>query len=140
MARADFRFFTPVRVRYSEVDPQGVVFNARYLDYADIGVTEYFRAMRAGGDWPAGADPQFHVRKAEVDFLRPILADELIDIAVRTSACGRTSVTKTIELYGAGEDEPRAAITLVSVHVDLADHRPRPLPDWYAGACRATDA
>jgi acyl-CoA thioester hydrolase len=31
MQRGDFGFFFPFRVRYSEVDGQGVVFNAHYL-------------------------------------------------------------------------------------------------------------
>lgn len=127
------------RVRYSEVDPQSVVFNARYLDYADLGITEYFRAMREGGLWPTGADAQFHVRRAEVDFLRPLFADEEFDIAVSTSATGRTSVTNLVELTGL-DRAVRARIVVVAVHVDLSDHRPRPLPDWYAPMLRSFDA
>ena len=44
MPRADFRFSFPKRVRYAECDPQGIVFNSRYLEYLDIGITEYWRA------------------------------------------------------------------------------------------------
>lgn len=33
--RADFGFFFPIRVRYAEIDGQGVVFNAHYLTYYD---------------------------------------------------------------------------------------------------------
>ena len=139
MALAEFKFSITVRVRYSEVDPQQVVFNARYLDYADIGMTEYLRAARASPAWPANERPEFHVRKAEVEFIRPILADELIQIWCRLSASGRTSVTNQIELHGAGQDDLRAVVTLVAVHVDLTDHRPRPLPYWYAAACRAAE-
>jgi acyl-CoA thioester hydrolase len=139
MARSDFSFATRVRVRYSEVDPQQVVFNARYLDYADIGMTEYLRAARALPTWP-DERPEFHVRKAEVEFIRPIFADEEIDICCRLSASGRTSVTNVIEIHGAGQDDLRAIVTLVAVHVDLADHRPRPLPAWYAAACLAAEA
>ena len=62
------------RVRYSEVDPQSVVFNARYLDYADLIVTEYWRALDihfSGGD-----AIEFHVVKALVEFRAPIRADQ----------------------------------------------------------------
>jgi acyl-CoA thioesterase FadM len=41
MARADFRFSYPKRVRISEVELAAVLFNARYLDYLDIATTEY---------------------------------------------------------------------------------------------------
>jgi acyl-CoA thioester hydrolase len=74
MARSDFAFSHRIRVRYGEVDPQSVVFNARYLDYADIGVTEYWRAVTAAGLWH---EPilECHVAKAEVIFKKPIRAD-----------------------------------------------------------------
>jgi acyl-CoA thioesterase FadM len=39
MLREQFWFFYPLRVRYSEVDCQGVVFNA-YLMYFDTTITE----------------------------------------------------------------------------------------------------
>ena len=49
MSRSDFSFTYQFRVRWSEVDPQAVVFNARYLDYADIAITEYYRAVGTHG-------------------------------------------------------------------------------------------
>jgi acyl-CoA thioester hydrolase len=129
MARADFAFFTRIRVRWSEVDPQSVVFNARYLDYADIGVTEYWRAIKAAGMW-GDATLECHVAKAEVLFKKPIFADEELDLFVRTSRFGTTSMTTLVEIHGAGEtDDLRAAIELIAVHIDLADHRPRPIPE-----------
>ena len=45
MSREQFWFFHPFRVRYSEIDGQGVVFNAHYLTYFDTTITEYFRAL-----------------------------------------------------------------------------------------------
>ena len=45
MARSDFRFSEPLRVRWAEVDAQGIVFNGHYLAYFDVGVTEYYRAI-----------------------------------------------------------------------------------------------
>ena len=38
-----------LRVRYHECDPQGIVFNANYLAYHDIAVTELWR--EAFGSW-----------------------------------------------------------------------------------------
>ncbi len=45
MAKEDFRHSVPLRVRWAEVDPQSIVFNAHYLTYCDICVTEYWRAV-----------------------------------------------------------------------------------------------
>ena len=35
--RDGFRLITPLRVRYAECDLQGIVFNAHYLAFADVG-------------------------------------------------------------------------------------------------------
>lgn len=40
MAREDFSFFHPLRVRWAEVDMQGIVFNGHYLTYFDVAFTE----------------------------------------------------------------------------------------------------
>lgn len=127
MARSDFAFFHRIRVRYSEIDGQSVVFNARYLDYADLAVTEYFRAIGVAVA-PAGGAPEFHTVHAVVDYRAPIRLDEEIDLAVRELRIGRTSLTLTIEMFGIGEDAPRAAVELVYVHIDLKTGKPEPVP------------
>lgn len=45
MKRQDFRCTARLRVRWAEVDIQKIVFNAHYLTYADVGMTEYWRAL-----------------------------------------------------------------------------------------------
>ena len=37
--RPGFAFSTRFRVRYAEIDGQRIVFNSRYLEYADVAVT-----------------------------------------------------------------------------------------------------
>ena len=68
MTRDQFWFFHPFRVRYSEIDGQGVLFNAHYLTFYDTTITEYFRAL--GYDQYADAQKtgmDFHVVKAVVE-------------------------------------------------------------------------
>lgn len=121
------------RVRYAELDPQGVVFNARYLEYADILVTEYWRnrQIRMFGEGAL----EFHVAHADVAFRKPIYADEEIEGRAWTTRFGNSSMTTRIELHGASPksqtengDDLRAEIELVNVHVDLATGRPLPIP------------
>lgn len=142
MARADFAFHHRFRVRWSETDAQGVVFNARYLDYTDIAITEYWRAAKLRER--AGEEPlEFHVKKATVTWFAPILPDEMIEVMARTLATGRTSVTQLVEIHGSredGSDDLRATVDLVSVFVDLATHRPQALPEWVGPLFVAFDA
>jgi acyl-CoA thioester hydrolase len=115
------------RVRYAEVDPQSVVFNSRYLEYADLIITEFWRSI---GLHFAGEDAlEFHVVRAEVQYLKPIRADEIIDGRAITSRLGNSSVDTSITLHGTGgDDDLRAIIDLVHVHVDLESGRATPIP------------
>jgi acyl-CoA thioester hydrolase len=141
VARTDFAFHHRFRVRWSETDAQGVVFNARYLDYADVAITEYWRAAKFR-EHAGGAPLEFHVKKATVTWFAPIKPDELIEVMARTIATGRTSMTQVVEIHGItadGSDDLRATVDLVSVHVDLDVHRPIPLPDWVRDVFMAFD-
>lgn len=135
MARADFAFSHRFRVRYSEVDPQGVVFNSRYLEYADMAVVEYWRAMDLRPHDPDS--PECHVGTATVRYVKPIRLDELIDAQMRVARFGTASMTWAIELHGADADDLRAAIELVYVHVDLESGRSCPWPDRFKARVRA---
>ncbi|GMM94547.1 acyl-CoA thioesterase [Qipengyuania sp. MTN3-11] len=117
------------RVRYAEVDPQAVVFNSRYLEYADVMVSEHFRDRRAHG---LPRDIEFHIRRAEVDYIAPIRLEEMIEGRLTVERIGNSSMSTRIELHGTGSgevDDLRAEIALVSVHVDLPEGRPEHIPD-----------
>lgn len=137
MPRADFKFFHRIRVRYAEVDAQGVVFNAHYLTYFDVAHTEYMRA--AGYDYAAevrrtGLD--FHLVKSLVTYRRPLLFDQLVDVCVRAARVGRTSVTNLFEIHAADADDLLASGETVMVCADLATHRPVPVMPTFLEAMR----
>ncbi len=127
MARSDFRFSFPFRVRYSEIDGQGVVFNAHYLTYFDTAVTEYLRALNF--DYEAqvketGED--FHTVKSLVEYKAPINFDAEIDVFVRAARVGRTSLSLQLEVHGKGNEDLRASGEIVWVNTNQASHTPAP--------------
>lgn len=124
MARSDFRFAWTARVRYAEVDAQRVVFNSRYLEYLDVGVTEYWRASGLASD-----DFEVHLVRNVVEYRQPLRYDELFDVCVRVARIGRSSLTVLWEIHGHGAEDLRAAGESISVHVDLEGNRPLPVPD-----------
>ena len=137
MAREDFKFSYQMRVRYSEIDHQGVVFNGHYLTYFDVGHTEYMRAL--GMDYSGMVEDtgvDFHLAKATVEYKKPIPFDMMMDICVRVGRIGRSSVLVIFEIYEDGTDTLLACGEKVDVCVNLADHRPVPVPDVYADALR----
>lgn len=125
MARDAFNFHFRFRIRYSEIDGQGIVFNAHYLTFFDTAITEYFRAL--GYDYKAetrrtGLD--FHTVRSLVEYKAPIEFDEEIDVCVRTGRIGRSSLRFDFEVHGAGIDDLRATGEIVWVNTDQTTHRP----------------
>jgi acyl-CoA thioester hydrolase len=131
MPKADFRFRYQKRVRYAEIDAQAVVFNSRYLEYLDIGITEYWRAAGMYDNAPVAGGAEFHVAKNTVDYVRPLLLDEMMEICIRCRRIGRSSMTFDYEIHGAGDsDDLRARGEHVSVHVAEVKGPATPVPDW----------
>ena len=129
-ARGDFWFFWPTRVRYADIDGQGVVFNAVYLTYFDTAITEYIRALpyeyTLGGDKAAGTD--FHAVKATVEFKAPIRYDADIEVGVRTAKLGRTSIVFQLAIFPKGGDALLSLGEVVWVNTDLKAHKAAALP------------
>jgi acyl-CoA thioester hydrolase len=124
MPRKDFKFCHQFRVRFAEVDSQSVVFNPRYLEYADLLLAEFWRSI---GMMPTSPEtPRMLVRQATVDYIKPLRFDDEVDGLMRVLKVGNSSVTYAIELHDRGAEELRAKIQLVYVQVDPATGRPNP--------------
>jgi YbgC/YbaW family acyl-CoA thioester hydrolase len=128
--RPGFAFSTRFRVRYAEIDGQRIVFNSRYLEYADVAVTEFWEwtgiAEALPDVWPT---TEFNVRRTEIDYLKPFRLGDAVEAFVRIEKLGTTSLTKRFELAHAETGDLHTVITMVSVHVDLETGRPVALPD-----------
>ncbi|MGH3344315.1 MAG: acyl-CoA thioesterase [Carbonactinosporaceae bacterium] len=126
----DSWFVHPLRVRYHETDGQHIVFNARYLEYFDVAMTEYFR----GRGWPyqkmvsAGLDPS--LVHTSIDFHRPARFDDELRVLVRCRAIGTTSFTLEFEVLR-DDGERLASAEIVYVNLDPATQGARPVPDRF---------
>jgi acyl-CoA thioester hydrolase len=130
MTRPGFAFSTRFRVRYAEIDGQKVVFNSRYLEYADVAATEFWEWTGIGDALgEAWTSTEFHVRRADVEFLKPFVWGDEIEAACRIDKIGRTSLTQRYELAHAGTGALHAVVTMVIVSVDLASGQPVPIAD-----------
>lgn len=128
MARSDFSFFYDFRVRYSEIDGQGVVFNAHYLTYFDTAITEYFRHLGFDyRDYVAQTGQDFHLVKSLVNYEKPILFDADIEVGCRVSGIGRTSITFQLEIFGKKEETRYSNGEIIWVNTDQASHKTAPV-------------
>jgi YbgC/YbaW family acyl-CoA thioester hydrolase len=125
--RKDFRCFEHLRVRWAEIDMQKVVFNGHYLMYFDTAVGTYWRAMALpyeqtlqylGGD--------LFVRKATLEYHAPARYDDVLDIGVRCSRIGTSSMTLSAAVFRG--EELLVTGELVYVFSDPAGHASQPIP------------
>ncbi|MFK4510653.1 acyl-CoA thioesterase [Bradyrhizobium daqingense] len=129
MSRENFWFFHPFRVRYSEIDGQGVVFNAHYLTYFDTTITEYFRAL--GFDQYADAQASgidFHVVKSLIEYKAPVRFDWELDVGARVARIGNSSLVFELAIYMKGGAEALVTGEIVWVYTDQKTHRPVTIP------------
>ncbi len=128
--KSDFPFFFPFRVRYSEVDAQGVVFNAHYLTYFDTAVTEYLR-WRSYHIWQQAAETgfDFHTVKSVVEYRAPLHFDDEIEVYVRLGGNGRSSLTWQLAICRQNEDQVCASGEVIWVYVDMTAHKASRIPE-----------
>ncbi len=127
MARQDFSFFYSLRVRWSEVDMQAIVFNGHYLNYFDVAFTEYWRETGLP-DVIAQAEAglELFARKASIEYHAPARFDDLLDIGVRCADLGRSSMRFVLEIYKA--DELLISGEMLYVHADSRIRKSEPVP------------
>ena len=117
-----------IRVRYAECDAQGVVFNAHYLAFFDLALTELWRA--SFGSYAAMVERGVDVVVAEavVRFRRPAAFDELLDLEIAVTRLGTTSMATSHRITRGGELVVEGEMVHVFVSTDGAGKTP--IPEW----------
>jgi len=113
-----------------ECDAQGIVYNGAYLGYLEIGQAEYYRNLGfAIYIIPKSGYFDFAVVKTTLEFKAPARVDEIIDLYVRVSNIGNTSLTLHLEIYPEGSDRLLTSIETVYVGYDAATEATKRVPD-----------
>lgn len=117
-----------LRVRYGECDAQQVVFNARYGDYVDLAITEYFRLVFGGFKelLKQGLDNQ--VVRLAIDWKSPARFDDVLALSVETTRIGNTSYTMSVRFTDHFSARRIASAEVTYVLVSAGDHQKLSLP------------
>ena len=119
-----------LRVYFEDTDFSGVVYHASYLRFMERGRTNYLRLL--GADHRAmfeAAEKEapgfaFVVRQMKIDFKKPALMDDVLDILTAPEEVKGASITLHQKVMRGGE-------LLVEAHVQVAfvsGGRARPIP------------
>jgi acyl-CoA thioester hydrolase len=130
MSRQDFHFFYSLRVRWAEVDMQGIVFNGHYLTYFDVAFTEYWRATGLPDVIVQARDGrELFARKSTIEYHVPACFDDMLDVGVRCTNIGNSSMRFALEIHR-GNDHLISG-ELVYVYADTALRKSESLPELW---------
>jgi len=128
MAKPPFKFSARTRVGFSDTDAQGVVYYGRYNPYFDLARVEFLRML---GLLKRNGKGDFVMRANDVEYFAPARFDDELEIDVRVSRIGRTSVTFEFAAYRLPDDMLMVTAHQTLVYVDLAERKARPVPDAF---------
>lgn len=135
---AEYRFYTELKVRFSETDAQGVAHHAAYLDWLEVARIEYLRRFEGG--YPAlraqGIDAT--TLEAFVRYLSPAHFDDRLVVHAK---CGDLRGARFRFDYEIERDgEPVAEGFTTHACVDSRTLRPTRMPAWLVDAITTAES
>ena len=130
MPKEDFRFNCVLRVRWAECDVQGIVFNAAYVNYVEIGQSEYFRNLGIA-IYDSNGRRHFDLAtvRVGVDFLSPARMDDVLQIHWKVESIGNSSLTTNSEIYNSRSGDLLSRAEVIYVSYDNEAEAATPVPD-----------
>jgi acyl-CoA thioester hydrolase len=121
-------FSLPVRVYFQDTDAGGVVYHASYVNFFERARTEWLRTFgysNAGLMNELGV--MFVVRRLELNYLKPALLDDMLDVTAQIKDVGRSRVTLLQSVMREGDLLTEGEVHLVCVAADT--FKPVSVPD-----------
>jgi acyl-CoA thioester hydrolase len=84
---ADYKFSTPIHIRFSDIDAFGNVSNTIYLTYFEIARQTYWKEIIQWDMSQAGVI----LGKSEINYLKPLVLEDQVKCYIRTSRIGNSS-------------------------------------------------
>lgn len=133
----EFCFYHTFRTRFSEVDSHGHVFNANYYVYFDTAISEYFRHLELNEIFKIKDNTyNFHVVKTSAEFHAPVF-DDVIDVYVRISKLGTSSLVFDLEIYKKNEEDLCCKGEVIWVNTYVEKRQKQSLPEAFKETIRA---
>lgn len=118
-------FAYPIQVRWRDTDSFGHVNNAVFASYLEVARVELWRERFGEG---SSAGIPFFIARLEIDYRRPIILDDPVEIGIRVGDLRGASFTflYRIEIDGALS----ATASTVQVCVSADTGKPCRMPPW----------
>lgn len=119
---------TRQKIRYSDCDPQGIVFNANFPRYWDDALTDWCEDSGFGGPELGGSGVDVVTARIEIDFKASATLGDTLETTIAVERWGTTSMTIAIATRRLSDDVVCVEGREVIVYVDPQDFRPVEVP------------
>ncbi|MFE8700618.1 acyl-CoA thioesterase [Cytobacillus sp. FJAT-54145] len=125
-----YRFSHQLKVRYSEIDGQKIVFNAHYLTYIDAAVSEYFQEGLQFDIVKLAEEGKFDfvLAKSTLEYKRSAQLNDWLTIWCRVSKIGSSSMTMNFKITREGETDPLLLAEIIYVSYNPHTKKSQPVP------------
>jgi acyl-CoA thioester hydrolase len=127
-------------VRHYELDRNGHVNNAVYLNYAEQLTIEHAEAAGFGAEWSAGKGGTWVVHRSVLTYQSPAVYGDLLELTVRVELVRGTRGIRRTTIKRAHDGRPVAEVLTEWVWVRTGDGRPTRVPDELAEVAREATA
>lgn len=125
---SEFKFYSPLQIRYGDIDPQWHVNHAHTVTFIE---TARFNFVQALGifDGASYFDLGWIVADVHVTYLAPITLTQKIRVGVRVAKLGNKSMTLEYQIEDESNGNVLTRAETVMVHYDYHTHTSLPIPD-----------
>jgi acyl-CoA thioester hydrolase len=124
------QFVWPVRVYYEDTDSGGVVYYANYLKFMERARTERLRTMGFEQDkLHREQGVLFAVHSVQVEFKRPALFNDALEVSAQIHSQRRASLTFFQEIRRSGETDVLCSGQIRIACVDAHSFKPVAIPE-----------
>ncbi len=119
------------KIRFSDADAQGVVFNANYLVYWDDTNTDYFEEM--GVPWQEFTDRGVDMMAVNttINHRKSAVVGDVVETTSEVAGFGRTSVEFRLVSVNKATRDVLAEGSQIHVMIDAETSRPTEIPEWF---------
>ncbi len=121
-------YISKLKIRYSEVDRQNIVYNSHYLTYYDISLSEMLDSLFDQEEYIEKTNNEFHTVAAQLNFKNPARLNDEISIYTAIKKIGNSSITFTQEIYRDGSDELINEAEIIWVNTNQDEMKPASIP------------
>ena len=119
----------PLKVRYSEIDSQSIVYNSHYLTYYDISLADLLDQAFNQEEYIKETQNEFHTVNVNMSYKAPAKLNDTLEIYSAIKKIGNSSITFTQEIYKKDSDDLLNTVEIIWVNTHQPTHKSVQIPD-----------